>query len=381
MITILYIHGFNSNGNSRTGKLLEEYLGKGYKVVHPTFSEDGDVALSQAKNEIIKNKVDIIVASSLGGFIALKLRNVMKVVINPCWAPSLELPKLGASEVTSGRYKELEKSLTTGIDEEEREITFGIFGTHDELFSYRKEFSKYYNNVTIMNDGHRISPNNIKNVLVPLIEHIVKDVRPELAKKLGGVVINESYTSSTTEEPEYITVKPQLNETFVNALEKDDMRKYATEVWKILQDSYKYCGGLLGMKDVEQLIAESDMWKMVRRGGRIVCVMVYSFKRGGRKVCYGGTDGTPQGKHDFYKIMSEDINIRDRSVWAEVSEKMEHLYIKNGATPIPATIAKQILADKEFIAFNPDGYHYTRYIGGIAAEKIMVGNFTGKKIF
>lgn len=138
--------------------------------------------------------------------------------------------------------------------------------------------------------------------------------------------------------------------------------------------------GLLGMRDINQLIEESDMWKMVKRNGKINCVVIYSFKRGGRKLCYGGTDGTPQGKADFYKIMQEDINLKDRKAWAEVSEKMEHLYLKNVAVPIPSSIAKQIMWDKEFVDYDKDGYHYTRYIGGVLATKMMVGNFSGQAI-
>ena len=379
MIHILYIHGLNSSGNSRTSKCLEEYLGPGYKVFHPTFPEDADAALTKAKNELIKNKIDIVVASSLGGFIALKLRNVMKIVINPCMSPTVELPKLGVDEKTVSRYTQYEKSLLQGIDAEEREITFGVFGTHDELFSYRDLFKKYYNNFKMITDGHRISPSNIKNVIVPLIQHIIKDVRPELAKKLDGVVA--LHESLSIPDIEHIVIsRNELNERFVNAFNVDEMKEYADQVWKILQDSYKYCGGLLGMRDVNQLIEESDMWKMVKRNGKINCVVIYSFKRGGRKLCYGGTDGTPQGKADFYKIMQEDINLKDRKAWAEVSEKMEHLYLKNGAVPIPSSIAKQIMWDKEFVDYDKDGYHYTRYIGGVLATKMMVGNFSGQAI-
>lgn len=172
MINVLYIHGLNSSGTSRTAKLLEEYLGSDFKVFRPTFPQDADVALCLAKNEIIKNKIDIVVASSLGGFIALKLRNVMKIVINPCISPSVELPKLGVKDEIVSRYKAYEKTLFSGVDAEEREITFGVFANNDELFSYKDEFKKYYNNFTLMNDGHRISSSNIKGVVVPLIQHI-----------------------------------------------------------------------------------------------------------------------------------------------------------------------------------------------------------------
>ena len=377
MINVLYVHGLNSSGNSSTAKLLGQYLDNSkYKVFSFTYDYNKpDMAFSQLKTHIRANHIDIVIGSSLGGFMTLKLRNVMKIAINPCCDPVKELPKLGVSQSVTDNYERISSSLWNNVDAEEREITFGIFGTHDELFSYKKEFSSHYNNVYSMNDGHRISPINIKNVLVPLVYKIVNVIRPELAKKLVGVVINESIPNV-----EYITVYSQVNERFVNAHDPKEMEKYADEVWDILQKSYAYCGGLLGMNSVKQLIDESDMWKMVRRNGKINCVVVYSYKRGGRKMCYGGTDGTPDGKVDFFKIMQEDINLKDRKAWAEVSEKMEHLYLKNGAVPIPANIAKIIMADKEFISYEPDGYHYTRYIGGIAATKMMVGNFTGTSI-
>lgn len=36
--------------------------------------------------------------------------------------------------------------------------------------------------------------------------------------------------------------------------------------------------------------------------------------------------------------------------------------------------------DKEFVDYDKDGYHYTRYIGGVLATKMMVGNFSGQAI-
>ena len=33
-----------------------------------------------------------------------------------------------------------------------------------------------------------------------------------------------------------------LLEHYLNAFEKEDMKKYADEVWKLLQKAYEYCG-------------------------------------------------------------------------------------------------------------------------------------------
>ena len=157
------------------------------------------------------------------------------------------------------------------------------------------------------------------------------------------------------------------------------MRKYADEVWDILQKAYAYCGGMAGMDSVEQLIDETDMWKMVRKNGKIVAVNTYSNKRSGRKICYGGQDGSEEGKIALKKILEEDFRLKDRQSWAEVSGPMEVTVLKQGAMPIPAYIAELIMKDKTFDNIHKDGFHYTRMIGGEPHTKLMVGNFAGKE--
>ena len=168
-------------------------------------------------------------------------------------------------------------------------------------------------------------------------------------------------------------------ERFLNAFNKEDMRKYADEVWDILQKAYAYCGGMAGMDSVEQLIDETDMWKMVRKNGKIVAVNTYSNKRSGRKICYGGQDGSEEGKIALKKILEEDFRLKDRQSWAEVSGPMEVTVLKQGAMPIPAYIAELIMKDKTFDNIHKDGFHYTRMIGGEPHTKLMVGNFVGKE--
>lgn len=173
-----------------------------------------------------------------------------------------------------------------------------------------------------------------------------------------------------------------INEHFVNALSKEDMKKHIDVVWDILNKAYEKIGGMAGMDSKEQLIDETDMWKMVRKNGKILAVKCYTFKRGGRKACYCGSDGSEEGKKALYQMIKDDMRLKDRKAWIEGSGAIEHIYKKYGdATPIPAYIAQEIMKDKKFIKINPDGYHYTRLIGGEPHEKIMLGNFTGNKDF
>lgn len=155
------------------------------------------------------------------------------------------------------------------------------------------------------------------------------------------------------------------------------MDKYVDVVWDMMGAAYKKLGGLKGVSSKEDLIASTDIWKLVRRNGKIVACSLYSTKRGGRKTIGGCSDGSDTGKQGLYDIMKEDIKQLDRSAWAEVSGAIEHKMLQFGAIKILAKDAQKIIPDKPFLSINFDGYHYTRLIGGTPHEKIMLGNVVG----
>ena len=165
-----------------------------------------------------------------------------------------------------------------------------------------------------------------------------------------------------------------ITEHFVNLFKKEDMAKYADEIYKMMEKCYEYCGGMTGMSSPQQLIDETTMWKLVRRSNKITAGIVYNDKRGGRKMCYCFNDGTEQGVKDCKKIMQEDSLLPDRHAWGEFSGKAVSTMFNQGAMPIPASIAQEIMKDKEFIEIKPDGYYYTRKIGGAPHTKLMMGN-------
>lgn len=169
-----------------------------------------------------------------------------------------------------------------------------------------------------------------------------------------------------------------INEHFVNVFKKEDMAKYAKEIYKMMEKCYEYCGGMAGMDSPEQLMAETTMWKLVRRNNKITAGIVYNDKRGGRKMCYCFNNGTEQGVKDCKKIMQEDSLLPDRQAWGEFSGKAVSTMFNQGAMPIPANIAKEIMKDKEFLEIKPDGYYYVRNIGGEPHTKLMMGNPRGK---
>lgn len=189
MKEILYIHGLKRGGSStesRTATILRNALdSQKYCVYAPTFPADGVRALELAREIISEEKIDVVVGSSLGGFTALGLRGIPKIVINPCLRPDIELPKRGNAGVAHS-YSKLIDSLWDDISLEDRKETFGIFSDNDELFSYKDEYVKHYSIVTDIKDGHRISEENVREVVAAFVEVIfdlkeIKKIRNGLA--------------------------------------------------------------------------------------------------------------------------------------------------------------------------------------------------------
>ena len=167
-----------------------------------------------------------------------------------------------------------------------------------------------------------------------------------------------------------------VNEHFVTCFEPADMAQWLDQVWDMLNAAYSYAGGVKGITK-DQLIPESDLWKLVRRGQKITAAVLYTMKRGGRKACYMASDGSDQGKDDLSMIISEDARMKDRDAWQEVSGRAIKYFLRRGHLPVPNTVAQKILSDKPFDELKDDGWFYTRKIGGEPPTKIMVSRSRG----
>ena len=350
---ILYIHGLGSNGNSNTFNNIKS-LFPDLNVYSETFDlMNPSKTMAQIDDCVKRFNISKIIASSFGAFYAMCYKGgVGKILINPCMDPVTEIPKL--TSVDDSFLEEL-KSLTPQInpDREDRLSTFAIFGKNDELFSYADLYKKMYGSKNMMRvaGGHRLNERQLGAAIdagFAYLRHI-------------NDYLNESL----------------INEHFVNIFtQSDDLKldEYKDEVYNLLQQAYAPIGGLLGIENAQQLIDDTDFWKLCTKNGKVVACATYTYKRGGRKLIAAGTNGTPEGKQWLYKIIQEDVKFKDRKAWAEVSGAMEHIYInKQGAIPIPATIAHEIMKGKPFLKIHDDGYHYDRMIAGEVHTKILVG--------
>jgi len=160
-----------------------------------------------------------------------------------------------------------------------------------------------------------------------------------------------------------------LLERYLNLLEPDAKKEYAEKIWKMLANAYAYAGGYKGAQDINELILDSGIWKLVVRNGEITALRIYK-DAFGRKGIATATNGTKQGIKDLHMLTKQDLTMQ--SSWAEVSDKMEAHMLKIGANPVPNTYVHLLLPGKE-ITPDEDGYHYFRDIMGEKKRKMIVG--------
>ena len=169
-----------------------------------------------------------------------------------------------------------------------------------------------------------------------------------------------------------------LNEHFINIDSKDREKKekFLDDVKSIIEFSYSKIGGPLNINSYDELLKDKYFWKLNKKNDKIVACVIYKVNGLGRKYSLCGSDGTPEGKEALYQIMREDIDRPERQAWGEFSGAMEHQMEKFNGTPVPNTIAKELLAsfNKPVMSLSDDGFHYTRLINGVPTEKIIYGN-------
>ena len=167
-----------------------------------------------------------------------------------------------------------------------------------------------------------------------------------------------------------------ITEHFVNCKNESEMKQYGDIVWKILQKAYEYCGGIKNVNSVDDLIKDTHLWKLYRKDNKIRAVICYTDRKGGRKLCLLGQDGTDEGRSMLKKMLEDDFKLKDRQSWGGFSGKAAVTALKHGGIPVPAEVAVKFMGSK----CKPyDEYWYNRPIKNDKGEienhmKIMVGN-------
>ena len=187
---ILYIHGLSSSGNSNTAKHLSNLLPE-VEIIAPDLPIHPIDALRLLQEICKTESPDIIIGTSLGGMFAQQMHGYKKILVNPAFHVSeflrkntgvqafLNARKDGKTtyEVTKSvcdEYYDMESVQFEGLTPFDYENTYALFGEKDELVNCHKEFLQYYKKFEWFSGSHRLALNDIQNVVVPLIERILK---------------------------------------------------------------------------------------------------------------------------------------------------------------------------------------------------------------
>lgn len=69
-------------------------------------------------------------------------------------------------------YRSLENGQFDNLDDEEIAITYGLFGTDDDVVSCEAEYDRYYRNKMTFKGGHRLTDDAIRNHVIAAIHRL-----------------------------------------------------------------------------------------------------------------------------------------------------------------------------------------------------------------
>ena len=178
----LFIHGLHSDSGSTTGKNVSEILaGYGYETIIPTFDLLNCSETKERIKKIIEDEnITLIAAHSLGGFYGyISLCETVKILINPCLKPEIEIPKLMFEgevfpENLKKEWEDLRKWKADNTDSVEKERTHGIFAKNDILFSYADYMKEQgFEHIYMIEGDHKPA----KEALAPAIDKIINSLK------------------------------------------------------------------------------------------------------------------------------------------------------------------------------------------------------------
>lgn len=190
---ILYVHGFASSGDSGTARTIQKYLPNS-RVISPDLPLNPDEAIALLKRIVADERIDVVVGTSMGGMFAQKLRGIPKVLVNPSFHVSESMRRKigivpffkrradGATEfkvtlTLCDAYKNVETEQFDNLSDNEISITYGLFGTDDDIVSCEAEYDKYYRNRMVFIGGHRLTDDVIHDYVVEAILKLLCDIQ------------------------------------------------------------------------------------------------------------------------------------------------------------------------------------------------------------
>ena len=202
---MMYIHGFRSGANGLKREQLQNHFEGKYRVIAPEVDADPETSLCKINDIIEREKPQIIVGTSLGGWMTLMCDSgdASLVVVNPCFDPKDTLglwknedleyfcPRLDGvqsyrlTDETLNRYDRYDVMAAL---RNKRESIYALCSTQDELLgtSHIDILQQLLINehITIVDDfGHRCSGQGMN--------HLFKILDEIWASQISGIITTE----------------------------------------------------------------------------------------------------------------------------------------------------------------------------------------------
>lgn len=186
---LLYIYGYGGSKQSHTVANLHEVLpADEYKVFCYDYPQrDCKAALAFLKEKVRQHHIDIVMGSSLGGFLTLCLDVVTpKIVVNPCLVPSVELPKLKPLPGKPVPSQSLIDSYAPFENQVFEHLTAGshcFMGDKDELLGtrYLTDMQQHMS-TTLIPSGHRLTKESLPSIVKHLEAYYESQAEAEMKR-------------------------------------------------------------------------------------------------------------------------------------------------------------------------------------------------------
>ena len=188
---LMYLHGSASAGYSHTSMGILQYLPEDWQLLTPDCPVDAEECLKMLKELCEREKPDLIIGASQGGYYAQMLKGYKRICVNPALEMSKDSDvKIGSHQFVINRqdgvqkytitpemqdgYRRLEACQFEGITDFDRENCYGLFGNKDTDWGYCKPiFAEHYKHIFTFPGGHRMEYDDIEKYLMPLIKELV----------------------------------------------------------------------------------------------------------------------------------------------------------------------------------------------------------------
>lgn len=191
---IIYFHGFASAGSTGTATMLRNVLyEKGVEVLSPDIPVMPAEAIAFLRTYVDEQKPDLIIGTSMGAMYAEQMRGIPRILVNPSFhmARLLTFRGMGRHPFRNKRedgakdfkvdkemiaqFKEVEKTSFKGIDSNEKELVWGLFGKNDKNVNCQPDFKKQYGtqHFQIFDGEHFLNDTVLKKAVLPVVRQIL----------------------------------------------------------------------------------------------------------------------------------------------------------------------------------------------------------------